>query len=1671
MFGRNSSRNSSSAGGVNSILAVGLVFGVLASGVILFSSSSEQFRSYISGSLLAFGGQNEGIDVNQYNFGCKPGGTYSDAVWCSAYGSTYEGNVAAAQLHQDKVVLFKGSDTLGDYYKTGDLVATGVFGANGLSPSSVVHCPPGASVSAVHTSSHTKNSPNINMMFDGNSHYWCEQGGVAVSAVAGMEPGRALFPDVSWWSNREALTLEVSGGVNYYKNTSNNYRLCGGVIQGPYPDGYYYCVNSLYSQYLATTAGTAPAPALSWAFVSSGNSSPYTNSSSVTAGPGARIFAAVTFTNNGTNNEALTLSASGSSPLTDCKFHTQGRQDLSVINYTQGAGSLTLEFSCDISGVTSAGTHTITGTAVTDSGITLPSLTYTQTVTVSSTSTAGWAPGTPANVAPTSYTVDSGAAFTFQGTAIVTGTPPQGSSVTLEVYLNESAYTLENVGGSSYHYLYSGSANFSPTLSSSLVTVPFPAGVIDDGTYFWRARLITSDGQTGPWNWWTTSFTVGSGSDSGSTTPDASWSLSAPGNLYVADGSRTNFTSDEVVQFYATFQDPSNLVPSSYQNASFIREIEFATSSSFEPSSIVWTNQTSGSKPSNGNNAGSVWSGNASPQSIVKGTPLYWRIKHIYGDQQSPWTISWTPITFYAVGTDLSTLANATTATPAPTSAPSTVTTTPSGNTSSATTGTVVTVPTAMPLPAGMPCPAGQRCNESAWCDNGERCYYNNGDFTCAAWGAGCPSDTSLCGPNEGEGCTKPGETVTYTSNAWCRGSMSCYSDTQMTCVPTPYMDPVAMAVPSAGMYEQPECPNGFSFCRPDDDGCTKPGETNSSSSAWCSRSQTCHLSGGGIYCPKDDNEECPSGSGVCRDGDTNCVGQNKKGSLDGWCGGSAVQCFGETDLYCAAVNGNDPMAWEAAQCPNGYSRCRDTDLYCLERGETCSFDAPKASLRDSALGSLLGFSPLPTSPTNYSQCWCTNGNMQQQSDKTWKCVAWDQAPAVPAPVACLKVVTLATDGSKCEEFSSSCLPEGWTELAADQTCEKGVVVRLSSTDRLEDLKRKRDELLLSLKDYDLRVKQLPVYAKGVKEIEASLKEAITLLKSLKISAADNLDTIDDQLRAVRRDALSNIGDRIAGMKPFFEWAKMSGELSKRLEELKAELRRVSRTSEYFQLLSDHISALEKMIESAGTKTVAREMSSVLDLIRNELSAFSTIVDGRRGEQREEFLAESLIDLQSSLADLREQVESAGIVVRAEIQLIRLEEMVATAQAAADRGSFPAALDIVNKAYKVRDQLYIALGEERNGGFEDILDRVLSEKFGDLTATMVAFADQMSQKLEVMMDEAFQNIVGVVARIEKDLSDRVEQSVARLASVSQEVRNEMVVQKSEILQQVEVLNARLSDAKLQSSLASRVEKLIEEMTYYNWCGSYGEEVASRMQLMTLAIESGELTRDDVTSLEKRVAALAEKNTSRCFEIGATKFKDVATEQWYFDGSQFCGTSSVNNQILIQGYADEGGNLLGEFGPANTTLRIEALTMFVRLAGHVAANNTPADASALGVPDWGWKYYNAATGAGIVLPKYDWSLPITRIESADLLMRFFGDLIPKVAVGAKVKAFADYSQFSGHADIEDVAATNAVGIFKGSSDGNFYPYNNFLRSEYGAVVQRAVENLGLQVDEPQPPSGG
>jgi hypothetical protein len=1028
---------------------------------------------------------------------------------------------------------------------------------------------------------------------------------------------------------------------------------------------------------------------------------------------------------------------------------------------------------------------------------------------------------------------------------------------------------------------------------------------------------------------------------------------------------------------------------------------------------------------------------------------------------------------------------------------PVATTATQTTTTTATTTSTTTTSNTTTNNP--VECAIGSTCPSGSWCNNGRQCYSPDGSLTCSRWEQPCSSGTFYCSPNENN-CIEPGEYGN--ADGWCKDSMECFMDGRKFCQPMSY----------GPMPEPATCPAGAELCSPNDPNCIEPGDTGSVD-GWCQQSMECYSKDGGEkycqewdqnmtaatmapalcpatypnYCrPNDTNciepgskgdedgwcggpskvcftssglycalegESCPSGSSACRENDRGCVEPGEYGDVNGWCGGRDVApCYKDdgSKMYCAEFDHEGPWSWETASCPSGSSRCRPDDRYCLELGET----GPSSS-------------------------WCAVGMNKWNSDDTVTCVSSSDYATTPMPVTepelkpeiCIQVAVTKQNSStgECRMFSTPCkVPEGWTDLESDQICKNG---EIKKSDTLTDSKISiLDALEMDrqhLKDIKFQLKRVPESVSGVGKIFTLIEEGFEKIDEIKAlvkrSYTRKKASIKESYSLLHKNIIDDVDNRMADVESYIEYSFWKDGLKKDLITYKRELDKADILSEFYRNLNGAVERLEDLMDSAETQR-GEGLERLLGAIERTHSEIEKLLQGSHDEKKENFLGDTLENLKAASDEFAEIANrDEGYLTRHDLFMIdRLSGMVKDLSSlykdGRDKHEFRSLLD---EAFELRDRLAMNLGmfttvHTEQVDMESTLLSHLDEEF--INDIMEKVLNKVADKLTVMLDEALQKAAVQIVEIVSVPAEKLSQSLSNLTSVIDEHRTAIVETKNVILEKVNRMETLMAEKKLQTSLSSKLKGIMELSSTVNWCGINGETMQSKINSAVLALEAEELTLADVTKLHSEISSLAEENNEACYVVGASNFKDTPMHLWYFESAQF-----NSNSGYINGYSDDKGNSTGEFGPADATLRIEALAMGMRMFGiPFGESGALKNSMYKGVPEWGIPYINGALAAGYDIDSgLDWSQPITRAESAKLFAALGRDHITIPSAIAFADDYEDYSSFStDRSTAQAIDALTEIEVFQGY-EGNFNPHNQLLRSEFATVNMRLVNTLGLE----------
>lgn len=1651
-------------------------------GLSLLTLAALGGKTYIAQQSKALVGVDQPISVTASNFKGNPNGSYAGTVW-DPDGT----NTAKALAHQGIVVFYKNTSPSGDYYQTANMGSDSTLYKT-VHSSEVVHCSSSATVEGSHNS-HLAYSPNISGMYDGPGHYWCSMNGTAVDPLPGPESGK-MMPDLH--DKTAVLRITLPDGTNYHKSASTGQWVQCTSYAGPYREsdisGYssdessknihWHCLSFEGGYFVEPESGSAPpSPYTSIYMGYSSSTCPAGDTNCGGAGTyGTGICSRGTYFCQTTDPNVRYCSANSyclpENFTPPGPTWTIGTPTNLRITGTKATGFMSTEsvpvavdFAATGTGIP-YGQATLTVQIAQDttfaSAWTRPS--STGSVTAIGSTVLGYITDFPATgtfywrakmslgtqesawtSAPYGSFVVCAAGKTWNGTACAT---PTVSTCTLGLTLNDGKTTYSQSQNEFVNYTYSCSPA-GTTAASVTVQVVKPDGTAT--TYNTGTNIATSTMGFSTSNLAAGTYTLRACLNATCTSGVASVNFTvaaAATTTTTTTTTPTTTTTTTTPTTTTTTTTPATTATTATNGTTTTVTVEAPKACSIGGKCVSgsWCNNGRQCYYPDGSITCASWNSNTCPAGTKLCSPT---------DTNCIEPGTWGSLNGWCMQGMECYSADG-----------SKKWCEPYGNT---------------PAAAATTCPAGTKlcglndtkCIEpgatgpsDGWCKNSMECFVDGKKF-CQPMSSdpmagqpACPSGSKLCSPTD-TNCIEPGSTGSV--SGWCKNAMECYSadGTQKFCqawentTGTVAAGAYTAAMPAASQ----KCPAAYpKQCRPDDRNCIELGATGPAD-GWCtSGGKQCFVTGG-LYCAGF-NETCPAGASACRATDINCIEPGKYGKNDGWCGGNNVApCYKNdgTGMYCVEFVNTGPSAWEKAVCPSGTSRCRADDKFCLELGET----GPASS-------------------------WCGVGMMQWNDDGTVTCVSSEQlvngaATAIPVvepqkeetPEFCIQVLVTASNPAtgECRVFATPCkVPKGWTQLTADQVCKDGKVgTFLDSQNDQDSVLRTLEEDMQYLKDLKFQLRKVSVSLTGVNELTVLIDETLTKAANLKDRAkkdfAKNKKVIQDELSTLHKVTLASIDEKFAAIQPYLEFLSWKDSFQGTLDGYKNELRRAEKGSEYEASLSSGIEKLEGLFKSAeGQRGEALDrIFAVIKSVHEELDA---LINSQHNAATENFLGNTLNELENSLAKFNAAAESGKVARHTLFMLSKFEGLLEQLRNLYEGGGSNNEIHrLLDESLKMRETLAEILklkAETATAGSE--LEGMLKTRFDDAFVNNLVekVFDKVSNKLTVMLDETMQKIAIKITEMTSVATDKLTQSLSNLTSVVEEHRQQIVEAKNNILERVQKMEELAAAANLKASTAKKLKEVMDLSATINWCGINGDTMQAKINSASLALEAYELTAAEIDALYAEVSSLAEKNNDVCYMIGASNFRDTPMHLWYFEPAQYNSTAGY-----IKGYSDASGNPTGNFGPSDSTLRIEALAMAMRMFGVPAGTAGAVPAGFVGVPAWGTSYVNGALGHGFDLrTDVDWAQPVTRAESAELFANIGRDNITLPTSVTYADDYKDYAEFSGNpAQALAVDALTELSVFQGYQ-GNFNPNASLLRSEFATVNMRLVENLGLAEGDSQ-----
>ncbi|MBU1993053.1 S-layer homology domain-containing protein [Patescibacteria group bacterium] len=1674
-------------------------------GVSLLTLAVFTGSEYIASQTRALVGVDEPIDVNAVNFKGNPNGNYAGSVWDPAGDNTQK-----ALAHQGIVVFYKWNKPgYGDYYQTANMGASTTLYKT-VHSSEVVHCANGATVEGPHNA-HLAYSPSIYGMYDGPGHYWCSMNGTAIDPLPGPENGK-MMPDLH--NTDPVLRFALPDGSSYHKSASTGAFVQCRAYAGPYTEAdatnyhssgekgkniHYHCLSFEGGYFIepeAAPAPSAPYDTVNFSYSSTTcsagdascggagtygtgacskgtfwcqtadptirycNSNPYCESSHFVA-PGPSWTIGVP-----TNLRIIGVKATGfmlteSVPVT-ADFAATG----TGIPY--GQATLTVQIAQDTSFATAWTRPSGTG-YVTAIGDTVNSYINDFPATGTFYWRAKMSLGTQESAwtsSPYGSFVVCAAGKTWDGTSCVITTT---ATCALGLTLNDNK-TLYNKGDFvNYTYSCTPAGTRAASVTVQVVspdgtattyntgtnidtsTMGFSTSNLPVGIYTLRACLSAActSGVA------SVSFTIGAATATGSCNYDGACNNGETVALCPSDcGSATTTCDGDSV-----CEPPETASNCPYDCVSATTSVcGNGTCESGETLATCPADCSTGTTTTV-----AVTSGQCSIGSICTSSSWCNNGRQCYYPDGNLTCVSWQSScptgTKYCSPSDTNCIEPGTYGSldgwckdgmecfdgnkkycQAYSNSPMTMSTCPAG----------------MKLcsPNDSNCiEPGEYGPDNGWCRDSMECFVDGKKF-CQPWtrGAGgmmdqttCPAGSKLCSPND-YNCIEPGATGSL--DGWCKDSMECYS-TNGKVKYCQAWDHSATATMAGAAMNPMTCPADYpNMCRPDDSNCIELGKTGPAN-GWCAGgSKQCYVDNG-VYCAAW-NGECPSGSSVCRSGDTNCVEPGKYGSNDGWCGGSNVAPCYKNDgsgMYCATFDNTGMWAWETAKCPTGTSRCRADDTYCLELGET--------------------------GPSN---SWCANGMSQWNDDGTVTCVSSSvfmtgavteqatTAVAVEEKEVCIQVLTPAYNPAtnKCKTYSTPCnIPEGWEKLGTKKLCVDGAV---SDAKQIED---SADAILATLKgdkeymkDLLYQLYKVDSAVDGAVETENLLNKSLEAVKQIEKLAKDfkkNKKYIQEQLQVLHQKTMTDIETGMTKLRSYIKFALIEEEVEMDIAMYEDELRYADRKSDFYDELAGSVGQLKGLLKAAKNQR-GEGMDRLLSQIKAAREKLSALVFDQREGQKNEFVENTIDKFVESLEKFQDAVDDN--TARFTLNLLgKYERLVGDLENLYAKDPYnPDVMNMVDRGLELRDTLASKLSSGTPDSGKDIGD-MLAERFSSALVDKIVntVVDKLTDKMTVMLNEKMQDLAVKIAELTTVTTEKVAQSLSNLTAVAEAQRDKIVEAKNNILENVKKAEGLLAKAKLQTLASQKLKEVMDLSSTINWCGEKAESVQSKMNSMASALGALKLEAGDINTLKAEVEALASGNDEECYTVGASNFRDTPMHEWYFEPAQF-----NSNSGYIRGYADAKGNSTGNFGPADSTLRIEALAMSMRIFDVPVGSSEALTVDVHGVPEWGIPYVNglAARGADFD-PNIAWNQPITRAEAAELFAVAGSDYISLPSAVTYADDYSDYNSFAGN-KVQTLAvdALTELEVFQGYQ-GNFNPHNPLLRSEFATVNMRLVNNLGLE----------
>ncbi|MBI2634913.1 hypothetical protein HYW82_04580 [Candidatus Peregrinibacteria bacterium] len=473
----------------------------------------------------------------------------------------------------------------------------------------------------------------------------------------------------------------------------------------------------------------------------------------------------------------------------------------------------------------------------------------------------------------------------------------------------------------------------------------------------------------------------------------------------------------------------------------------------------------------------------------------------------------------------------------------------------------------------------------------------------------------------------------------------------------------------------------------------------------------------------------------------------------------------------------------------------------------------------------------------------------------------------------------------------------------------------------------------------------------------------------------------------------------------------------------------------------------------------ARKVSAVLRDARDEAVQ---VVRERKTEVKKNMVSQAVTRLEENVQKVKES--SVPAVVddkKVALKVADLQATVVKIKQAQENGDEEKVAKLVGDAQKGQDQLSKWLkteGVEIQSAPVAVSDILVHED-----EKIAAKMEKLAFGTEVMFNEKLQETAIKVAvlsnRFSGDFARKVALAVENITAVADPSKRDAVTEsKKTILSGVEEVENILRGSALNSLLSNKVKTVLEQAATVNWCGDQAEFVKSRVNNIKSAIKAGYADVNEIGKFEMEIADAAKENVEECYKKGISTFR-MPLHEWYAADAEWNAKNG-----FVKGYSNPSGKSTGYFGEADAATREEALAMMMRIFGVAEGDRAKLRHKVSGVSSWSTGYVNGAKDAGV---KIDWTKamnkPISRIETADMIAEFLlvkGLIKELPKTTSFINTYADKNVIRGYSAKRKGALEllTDYGIFQGQGDGRFAGNSSLLRSEFGALNRRIVENF-------------